>query len=403
MKKAIFKLNGGNPVLLCSECRTIIKTRSEFGPLEVFAMKGETILDAQYCSQHQYLTMFGMERKREMLRKGIQDKLREGIMRKNVLNIAITRPDQKLIIMRGIPGSGKSTKANKIVGEGVIHSTDALVEATGDYNGHFQKMIASNDWSAHGRMHKQCFLDAKESMIEGVSPVIVDNTNIKPKEARNYVEAALKLGLDENNIKVVDVGDGGCTAEVLTERNTHNVPLNVVRRMMQSHASVGELTVKKILNYKGSVQMTNESNYNDSEIGSYNTKPKKILYSAVVLDEKSKGILKNDLTKLFYDPKIHGEKWELFAHHMTIVFGKGLEDKSEVGKTVQLTATELGISDMAVAVKVEGYPSANAIPHITVAVNIADGGKPFMSNKITDWTPLNNPIVLSGIVTEIMP
>ena len=221
-------------------------------------------------------------------------------------------------------------------------------------------------------------------LFRSVSPVIVDNTNIKSKEARNYVEAALILGLDENNITIVYVGDGGCTAEVLTERNTHNVPLNVVRRMMQSHASVGTLTVAKILEAKG-----------------YDSKSK-VLYAAVVLDDKSKEALVKNLTKVFYDPKIYSEKWELFAHHMTIVFGKGLEDRTEVGKTVQLTATEIGISDMAIAVKVQGYPSTNAIPHITVAVNLADGGKPFMSNKITDWSSLSNPITLSGVVTEIM-
>jgi len=330
---------------------------------------------------------------------GIREKLKEGIMktmRRNILNVAITRPDQKLVIMRGIPGSGKSTEANKIVGEGIIHSTDALVEATGDYNAHFAKMIAANDWSAHGRMHRRCFLDAKESMKEGVSPVIVDNTNIKPKEARNYVEAALKLGLDENNITVVDVGDGGCTAEVLTERNTHNVPLKVVKRMMQSHASVGELTVAKILNYKGAVQMTNESNYNESEIGGYNA-PEKILYSAVVLDDKSRTALIQQFASML------PEGWKTIAHHMTIVFGKGIEDKSELGKEVVLSVVALGASDKALAVKVDGYPTTNKIPHVTVAVNAAGGGKPFDSNKITDWgnTELGFDMKLYGVVTDI--
>jgi len=384
IETAIFKKVNGKPALICSKCGKVIKMGKDFGPLELYAYKGETSLNSQYCHDHAYMGMYGHEKKREMLRKGIQEKLREGIMRKNLLNIAITRPNQKLVIMRGIPGSGKSTKAKTLVGEVIIHSTDAIIEATGDYAGHFKRMAEANDWSAHGKVHGECFRNAKASMKEGVSPVIVDNTNIKSKEARNYVEAALILGLDENNITIVDVGDGGCTAEVLTERNTHNVPLNVVRRMMQSHASVGTLTVAKILEAKG-----------------YDSKSK-VLYAAVVLDDKSKEALVKNLTKVFYDPKIYSEKWELFAHHMTIVFGKGLEDKTEVGKTVQLTATEIGISDMAIAVKVEGYPSTNAIPHITVAVNIADGGKPFMSNKITDWSSLSNPITLSGVVTEIM-
>jgi len=310
---------------------------------------------------------------------GIKEQLREGLRKRNILGIEITRPNQELIIMRGIPGAGKSTESNKLVGEGIIHSTDSIIEATGDYAGHFARMAESNDWSAHGRMHKRCFLDAKESMKEGVSPVIVDNTNIKAKEARNYVEAALKLGLDENNITVVDVGDGGCTAEVLAERNTHNVPLKVVKRMMQSHASVGELTVAKILETKGYESKSN------------------VLYSAVVLDDKSRTALIQQFASML------PEGWKTIAHHMTIVFGKGIEDKTELGKEVVLNVVALGASDKALAVRVSGYPTTNKIPHVTVAVNDAGGGKPFDSNSITDWgkTELGFDMKLYGVVTDI--
>jgi len=54
------------------------------------------------------------------MKSKIKQILRESIM-KNVLGVEITSPNQKLIIMRGIPGAGKSTKANSIVGEGIIH------------------------------------------------------------------------------------------------------------------------------------------------------------------------------------------------------------------------------------------------------------------------------------------
>ena len=121
----------------------------------------------------------------------------------------------------------------------------------------------------------------------------------------------------------------------------------------------------------------------------------KILYSAVVLDDESR-------TKLLQTFQIP-EGWKPIAHHMTIIFGKGLDDKSEVGKEVELTVTELGVSDMAMAVKVEGYPSANAIPHITLAVNVAKGGKAVMSNNITNWdkVDLGYSLKLYGNVTEI--
>ena len=121
----------------------------------------------------------------------------------------------------------------------------------------------------------------------------------------------------------------------------------------------------------------------------------KVLYSAVVIDKESKDKLMNALASKL------PEGWKVFAHHMTIVFGKGLEDKSEIGKTVTLTATELGLSDKAMAVKVEGYHTNNKIPHVTVAVNTAEGGKPFNSNQIKDWHSLDETLELHGVVTEI--
>lgn len=84
---------------------------------------------------------------------------------------------------------------------------------------------------------------------------------------------------------------------------------------------------------------------------------------------------------------------------MTIVFGKGIEDKSELGKEATLTVTHIGWTDKAIAVLVDGYPSKNANPHVTLAVN-PDGGKPQMSNDITNWQKVK-PFTITGVVTEI--
>jgi len=319
-----------------------------------------------------------------MTKKRIKEFLREEIMEKNILNVLVTRPDQELIIMRGIPGSGKSTKSKKLVGEGIIHSTDDLIEATGDYNGYFKKMIESGDWSPHAKMHNKNFLNAKKSMLEGITPVVIDNTNLRPRESKKYVEAALKMGLHEKNIKIVDVGLGGQTPEVLANRNSHNVSLPIINKMVETYRSVGTLTVEKIINHNGKTNVIIESEYNE-----------KILYSAVVLTPDSK----EDL--LYFLGNQIPSDWKVFAHHMTIVFGKGLDNKNDLGKEVTLYATEIGMSDMAMAVKVEGYPSTNKIPHITLAINVNDGGKPVNSNQIANWKALPKSIKLSGIVREI--
>ena len=62
-------------------------------------------------------------------------------MKTNIKGVLITRPNQELVIMRGIPGSGKSTMAKSLVREGKIHSTDDVIESQGDYDKFFADMI----------------------------------------------------------------------------------------------------------------------------------------------------------------------------------------------------------------------------------------------------------------------
>lgn len=49
--KAKFKFNGGNPVLLCSKCSTIIKYWDWFTEDEKKASKGEIKLSPQFCDK----------------------------------------------------------------------------------------------------------------------------------------------------------------------------------------------------------------------------------------------------------------------------------------------------------------------------------------------------------------
>lgn len=293
---------------------------------------------------------------------------------KNVLGVTVTRPSQELIIMRGIPGAGKSTKAKSLVGQGKIHSTDDVIEAGGDYNEFFAKMIANKDFTPLSQAHSTNLKNAIESMKSGITPVIVDNTNIKQNEPKAYVVAALEMGFYDNNIKFVDIGTAGLEAEELAKRNAHGVPLEKIKAMIASHTDQGPLTLKTVL---GSKDMYKQSN---------------VLYSCVLLDNQSRETLLSIIGN-----KIP-EGWKVIAHHMTINMGE-LKDKTDIGKNITLTVEELGLSDMAMAVKVSGYQSKNNIPHITIAIN-PNGGKPVMSNEITNWTPIRK-FMINGVVTEI--
>jgi hypothetical protein len=128
-----------------------------------------------------------------------------------------------------------------------------------------------------------------------------------------------------------------------------------------------------------------------------------ISHSGVVLDEESKQKLL-DLNL--------PEGWEPIAHHMTITMGpltdeKGKHDFSEtypVGAEIELPVVAVGQDDLAMAVKVSPPSNINSKnPHVTVAVNRAEGGKPSHSNKIPEenFEPLSG-ITLRGFVEEIL-
>jgi hypothetical protein len=117
-------------------------------------------------------------------------------------------------------------------------------------------------------MHSKNLAEAKASMEAGLSPVIIDNTNIRANEAKAYVEHALRLGYADGNIQIVDVGTAGLTVEQLAARNTHGVPVDKIKDMVKNHANAGELTLKKIIESKD--MYTNDILYSVGKLCSFN-------------------------------------------------------------------------------------------------------------------------------------
>jgi len=121
-----------------------------------------------------------------------------------------------------------------------------------------------------------------------------------------------------------------------------------------------------------------------------------IAYSAVILDEKSRSKLLSFVNSYIPDG------WKKIANHMTINLGEiNPEFEKYLGMTIPLKVIGVGFSDKVIAVKVEGFPTKNKIPHITVAVNRQAGGKPKMSNDITNWQPIQFSLELTGKVEEV--
>lgn len=97
--------------------------------------------------------------------------------------------EKKIILLRGVSGSGKSTLAKKIVGDGVILSTDDYFLKDGVYFFDPKKL---------GVYHKLNQQRAEQSMVDGVTPIIIDNTMSMPWEAKPYVDLA-----DKYNYKII--------------------------------------------------------------------------------------------------------------------------------------------------------------------------------------------------------
>lgn len=149
---------------------------------------------------------------------------------------------KRLIVMRGVTGSGKSTKAASLVREykelydveAKVFSTDEFFVRDGKYN-----------WNPAAVGHAHCWnqLRALQAMIDGEEVIIIDNTNTQAWECRPYVQAAVKLGYA---VEIVEPGTPWAfDAEELARKTTHGVPLETVRAMLARWEK--DLTVEKIL------------------------------------------------------------------------------------------------------------------------------------------------------------
>ncbi|NXL87405.1 N4BP2 protein, partial [Alectura lathami] len=91
---------------------------------------------------------------------------------------------QVLVLLRGVPGSGKSYLARTLLEDnpgGVILSTDDYFYKHGQYHYDPDCLGEAHDWNRKR---------AKEAFEMGISPIIIDNTNIQAWEMKPYVMLA---------------------------------------------------------------------------------------------------------------------------------------------------------------------------------------------------------------------
>lgn len=126
----------------------------------------------------------------------------------------------KLILVRGLPGSGKSTYAKTLEGAFHVEADMYFMHADGIYRFDPTKLGAAHDW---------CQLQCARALERGES-CVVSNTFVKCWELMPYIKMAKTLGA---NIEIV----------VMTGQygSVHNVPAEVLTRMAKAWESHQEL------------------------------------------------------------------------------------------------------------------------------------------------------------------
>jgi predicted kinase len=142
----------------------------------------------------------------------------------NAWNRKVGKKDKKLIIMRGLSGSGKSGAAKRFVGNGTICSTDDFFIENGIY------VFGEKNVS---KFHYFNFLSSVRSMQKGISPIIIDNTNVIAEHCMNYAESGKTY--DYDIIVVEPDTDWAFDIEELMKRNTHCVPRETLIEMLEQY------------------------------------------------------------------------------------------------------------------------------------------------------------------------
>ena len=143
------------------------------------------------------------------------------IITKIINEVLSSEEDKVVYIMRGIPGSGKSTRARELVKpENIknIFSTDDYFMVGGEYRFDPTKL---------GEYHGNNLQRFKDAVMQGISPIVVDNTNTQKWEYAKYEEFA-----KDNGYRVEVVAMPLIPAEDAVQRNTHGVSQEVIEKMI---------------------------------------------------------------------------------------------------------------------------------------------------------------------------
>lgn len=127
-----------------------------------------------------------------------------------------------LILLRGLPGSGKSTFANYIFSNNIFEADQYFYDEDGNYNFDASKLYEAHKWCQLRVEH--AMEDNLESNGMYFSEIVVSNTSTTEKELEPYLELAKKYDYQVVSL-IVENRHGN--------KSVHNVPEETIERMKQ--------------------------------------------------------------------------------------------------------------------------------------------------------------------------
>jgi len=136
---------------------------------------------------------------------------------------------KKLVMMRGLSGSGKSTMARKFLDEATyLDAGDKAIFSTDDYytgDVGLYVFVPALIGKAHAWNQQRC----NAAMYDGVSLIIIDNTNTQQWEMKPYLALAEKYGYEVEYL--IPTTEWAWDVDECARRNTHGVPRDAIQRM----------------------------------------------------------------------------------------------------------------------------------------------------------------------------
>ncbi len=134
---------------------------------------------------------------------------------------------RRAVILRGVPGSGKSTRAAQLAREAGLAPRDCVFNA----DAVAEELVAQGETLPfRPRCHQIVLTRFIAAAAQGVPLLVSDNTNIENWEFMAYEAAARAMGYAVEQ-QVVGEPCNPDAVEAYANRNQHAVPADVVRDM----------------------------------------------------------------------------------------------------------------------------------------------------------------------------